>query len=270
MRRLLPFALLLLMLATGCSRHPQFLERRVRVGAHDYRYRVWLPPHYSRFKRWPVVLFLHGSGERGDDDARQLAMGLPAALQRNPERYPFVVVIPQCAFNHEWYGEMETYALAALDRSIAEFHGDRARVTLTGMSMGGAGAWYMARLPGRFAAVVPVCGEVVRAPDDPFPDGPPPALAPIFAAPDPFATLAKLIGSTPVWAFHGAEDNVIPAFQSRHMIATLRAAGNRALYTEYAGIGHDSWDLAYIDPALPKWMLAQRLPSSRAPRVKRH
>jgi predicted peptidase len=228
------------------------------VGERTYRYRVWLPRRYTKLRRWPVILFLHGSGERGDDNLRQLTVGLPPLLTREPSRYPAVVVVPQCADDREWYGEMEQQALAALDQSMAEFRGDRRRVYITGISMGGAGAWYLARHPGRFAAIVPVSGEVTRQADDPFPAEPPRDLAALLHAPDPFGALAARIGKTPVWAFHGAADPVIPVDQSRRMVAALRAHGGIVRYTELPGVGHNSWDTAYGDPELAKWMLEQR------------
>jgi predicted peptidase len=248
----------LLLFFTACPLEPKFLERTVRVNERTYRFRVWLPRHYTKLRRWPVILFLHGSGERGDDNLRQLTMGLPALLARDPSRVRAIVVLPQCRLEHEWYGEMEQQALAALDQSIKEFRGDRHRVYLTGISMGGAGAWYFARHPERYAAVVPVCGEVTRQPDDPFPQPLPPDLAAIIASPDPFGTLAAKIGKTPVWAFHGADDSVIPVDQSRRMVAALHAHGGNVRYTEYAGAGHDIWDAAYEEPALAGWLVKQR------------
>jgi len=255
--RPLTLAAALLMLA-ACSPEPRFLERSVRVGDRDYKYRVWLPPHYTKVKRWPVILYLHGSGERGDDNLKQLAIGLPISLERHPDRYKCVVVIPQCLDGHEWYGEMEQQALAALDKSIAEFHGDRRRVTVTGISMGGAGAWYLGRHRSRWAAIVPVCGEVARARTDPFPIDPPPDVARIVGAQDPYATLAELIGTIPVWAFHGADDKVIPPTESRAMVAALRARNGNVRYTEYPQVGHNAWDFAYEEMALPKWMMVQK------------
>lgn len=238
----------------SCSPRAQFLERSIAIGEHTYKYRVWLPPHYSKVRRWPVVLFLHGSGERGDDNVRTLAAALPGLLPKFSERYKCIVVIPQCAYGQEWYGEMETQALAALEQAIGEFHGDRRRLYLTGVSMGGAGTWYMARHR-RWAAVLPVCGEVSRQPNDPFPSDPPPDLARIVGAPDPFAAMAAAIGPTPVWAFHGSNDPVIPVTQSRAMAAAL---GNTARYTEFKGMGHDIWDAVYSNPDVVHWMLAQR------------
>jgi len=241
-------------LLLSCSRHAHFLERSVTVGAHTYKYRVWLPPHYSKVRHWPVVLYLHGSSERGDDNVRQLANGLPAQLPTHAERYKCIVVIPQCHDGLEWYGEMETQALAALEASIREFRGDRRRLYLTGISMGGAGTWYMARHR-RWAALIPIAGEVSRQPNDPFPVDLPPDLARIVGAPDPFAAMAEEIGPAPVWAFHGSNDSVIPVSESRSMTAAL---GKTARYTELKGAGHDIWERVYTDPNVVRWMLAQR------------
>jgi predicted peptidase len=255
---LLAAAVFWLATLTACSPESKFLERGVTIQGRTHQYRVWVPPHYTRLRRWPVILFLHGSGERGDDNLRQLTIGLPSMLTRDVKRFPAIVVLPQCELNREWYGEMETVALAALDASIREFHGDRNRVILTGISMGGAGAWYLARHPHRWAAVVPVCGEVVRDLDDPWPLDPPPDISNLLHAPNPFAVLARSIGNVPVWVFHGADDPVIPVDQSRMMVDALRHAGGNIRYTEYPGVGHDAWDRAYDDPELPKWMLAQK------------
>ena len=255
-RRVLLVAVLL---AAACARRSAFLERSVTTNNRDYHYRVWLPAHYTKLHHWPVVLYLHGSGERGDDNLRPLASGLPAALERFGQRYHCVVVIPQCADGHEWYGDMEQMALGALEQTIREFHGDRRRVYLTGVSMGGSGAWYFARHRRRFAAIVPIAGEIVRAPNDPFPTDVPPDIARIAFAADPYATLAAEIGPAPVWAFHGAKDDVVPVTESRKMTAALQRAGGNVRYTELAGGKHEVWDAVYADPGVAHWMLQQRL-----------
>ena len=257
--RLERFCALAAIFLTACSHSAaQFLERRTTLGDREYRYRVWLPPNYSKLHHWPVILFLHGSGERGVDNTSQVTVGLGPALERFGDRYKAIVLFPQCRDGEEWYGDEELQALAALEDTIREFHGDRKRVYVTGVSMGGAGAWYMARHRHLFAAVVPVCGEVVRAPDDPFPTDPPPDLARVVGAPDPYGTLAALIAA-PVWAFHGTIDDQIPVTQSRRMVSALRHMGKDVNYTEYPGVGHDCWDLAYADPDLPRWLLQQRM-----------
>lgn len=253
--------LLISLLFLSCARESRFLERTVALGEHEYRYRVWLPPHYTKLHHWPVILYLHGSGERGDDNVRQVNDGLARAVERFSDRYKCIVVFPQCRSGQEWYGEMESQAIAALEDSVREFHGDRRRIYLTGISMGGSGAWLMARHRRRFAAVVPICGEVARDPADPFPVEPPPDVARIVGATDPYATLAAAIGATPVWAFHGTADDQVPVTESRNMVAALRRNGGVVAYTEYGGIGHDSWDLAYADPGLVPWLLRQKLGS---------
>ena len=262
--------LLILALCSACasvsdSVNERFLSRSVVVAGERYSFRVWLPPRYTRLRRWPVILYLHGSGERGDDNYAPLTSGLPDALMEFGSRYPFIVIIPQCRDGSEWYGPMEEQALAALEASITEFRGDRRRVILTGISMGGAGTWYMARLPDRFAGIVPVSAEVVRQHDDPFPQPVPRDLGAILHSQEPRDALARAIGAmTPVWAFHGADDDEIPADESRWMVAALRAIGNPVRYSEYPGTGHNAWDRAYADPQLPVWMMQRQLPAPAA------
>lgn len=253
-------AALLAFIATtsSCTSRSHFLERSVSFGEKTYRYRVWLPPHYTKLHHWPVVLYLHGSAERGDDNLRQVTSGLGPAVERFGQRYKAIVVFPQCHDGEEWYGDEEAQALAALNAAINEFHGDPRRVYLTGISMGGSGAWFMARHRRKWAAVVPICGEIVRQPNDPYPSDPPPDIARIVGAQDPYATLAEAIGKTPVWAFHGADDPVVPVQQSRDMVAALQKAGGNVRYSELPGVGHESWDRAYANPMLVEWMLAQR------------
>jgi predicted peptidase len=257
--RRLVLVLLAALAISGCTRRSQFLEREITIGDHTYQYRVWLPHHYTKLRRWPVILYLHGSSERGSDNTSQLNTGLAPALERYGERYKAIVVFPQARLGDEWYGESELMTLAELDASIREFHGDGSRVYLTGISMGGAGTWYLARHNRRWAALVPVCGGVARHSDDPFPSDPPPDIARIVGSRDPYATLAGLIGSTPVWAFHGAIDHIVPVIESRSMVAALRQAGGNVQYTEYPNGDHDVWDTAYGDATMVHWMLQQRL-----------
>jgi len=233
-RRVVFLALLFL---AACARRSAFLERSVTVCNRGYRYRVWLPARYTKLHHWPVILYLHGSGQRGDDNERQLTIGLAPALERYGQRYKAVVVLPQCAEGHEWYGDMEQMAQAALEQTIREFHGDRRR----------------------WVAVVPISGAVVRRPNDPFPTDLPPDIARIAYARDPYGTLAEEIGPAPVWAFHGAADEIIPVSESRNMVAALKRRGGNVRYTEYPGVGHDAWDRAYADPNLAHWMLEQKM-----------
>jgi predicted peptidase len=263
-----------LLLLAGCAAchtaHPPlaaakiFLPRQVTVDGRTYGYRVFLPPRHDRLRRWPVLLFLHGSGGRGDDNVLQTVDGIGPLLERSPRRFPFVVVLPQCREGEEWFGAMERQALAALDQTVREWNGDPARIYLTGISMGGEGAWYFARHRGRFAAVVPVAGEVVAEDDEPLPDLPADVRRLRYAA-DPYTALARAIGPTPVWAFHGADDDLVPVSESRRIVTALRALAGRVRYTEFAATGHACWDRAYAERGLVRWLLAQHLPPAAPP-----
>ena len=150
---------------------------------------------------------------------------------------------------------METMALASLDATNKEFNGDRRRLYLTGLSMGGYGTWSIARShAGKFAALIVICGGIVP------PAGiglDPTAVAAIPS--DPYTATAKKIGSTPVWVYHGDADPAVPVSESRKMVEALKAVGANVHYTEYPGVGHNSWDAAYGDPELMKWLLSQQL-----------
>ena len=145
-----------LLLVSGESSSPPrqrgFLKRTIAIGAEVYHYQVFLPFGWQPQKTWPVVLFLHGNGERGDDGWRQTRVGIGPAIRRDPERVPAVVVLPQCRRGMWWtHAPMERLALAALEAAIQEFGGDPARVFLTGISMGGYGTWSLAaKYPGKF------------------------------------------------------------------------------------------------------------------------
>src|SRR6266478_1369598 len=140
---------LLLLLATALPALARvqtgFLDRTVNVSGTSYRYQVFVPADFSKKKSWPVILFLHGAGERGDDGLIQTDVGIGHAIRLNNSRFPFVVVMPQCRKEKIWgQPDMEAQALAALDASIKEFHGDRNRIYVTGLSMGGYGTWGIA------------------------------------------------------------------------------------------------------------------------------
>lgn len=246
--------LALAMCATGFARQETgFLNRTVTVQGAAYKYQVYLPADYSRSKRWPVVLFLHGAGERGDDGLAQTQVGLGGAIRFHPERFPAVVVMPQCRKETNWNApEMVAQALAALNAAIKEFKGDANRLYLTGLSMGGYGSFGLAAKDHRFAAVAPICGGVVRRPRPGAPVEPPPTG-------DPYAETARGIGKMPIWIFHGAADPTVPVTESRKMVEALKAAGAEPKYTEYPGVGHNSWDRAYAEVEFIKWLFAQKL-----------
>ena len=215
----------------------RFLERSVRIGDVSYAYKVYLPPGFDPSRTWPVILFLH-------------------VLRANPERFPALVVFPQAPPGEVWFGDLARVATTALDQTIAEFRGDPDRISLAGLSMGGYGTWTLAyEDPGRYAAIVSVCGGIV-----------PPAglfarltqLPPALQAADPYAATAARVKGIPAWLFHGADDAAVPVTESRRIVAALRQVGASPRYTEYEGVPHNSWDRAFAEPDLPKWLLAQR------------
>lgn len=227
-----------------------FLNRRVREAGSEHAFQVYIPAAYDGLHAWPVILFLHGSGEGGNDGLRQTQIGLPAAIRRDPARYPALAVMPQAPIGGTWLGDASTIARAALDQTLEEFSTDAARVYLAGMSMGGNGAWAMAGAnPDRFAALVVVCG-FVRGHGEfgAALDGDAATL---------HARLARCIAALPIWMVHGAADPVVPVSESRRMHEALEAAGATVHYRELPGVGHNSWDAAFADPGMSDWLFAQ-------------
>jgi acetyl esterase/lipase len=227
-----------------------FLNRRIELHGTTYRYQVYLPEEWRRddHKQWPILLFLHGRGERGSEGMWQTQIGLPQAVRDHPERWPFVIVMPQCPLVNYWTDpEMLEMAMATLDRETAEFRGDPERTYLSGLSLGGYGAWELARLyPRRWAAVAIAASGV-------FWSYAPERLQQAATLP---AEYAKALGRTPVWLFHGTDDNVVASRQSELMYQALKANNGHVRLWYYQGLKHDCWTRAYGEPELPRWLLA--------------
>ena len=185
---------------------------------------------------WPLIVSLHGSGERGSDGQKQTTVGIGAAILEKPKRWPAVVLMPQCPQGLWWQGIVLDAVYAMLVRTEQEFETNPDRVILTGLSMGGQGAWNMAcAYPDRFAAIAPICG-----------------------AADPFEIMLNLRRAR-IWNFHGDADSVVPVECSRVLEIMLKRAGNRThKFTEYAGVDHNCWDLAYRDPKFVRWIFSSR------------
>jgi predicted peptidase len=232
-----------------------FLDRTVVVHGHTYPYVVYVPREWTPERQWPVVLFLHGAGERGSDGHKQTQIGVGAAIRGNAARVPAIVVFPQAPEETRWIGEPAEAALLALDAATREFRGDPARTYLTGLSLGGFGTWHLALAnPHRFAALVVVCGGIV-------PNGSAPSVrqSPLTAgAPDPYRFTAERLRDIPIRIYHGADDTVIRPDESRRMYAALMAEQAKDVaYVEYPGVGHNAWEKAYADDAMWKWLFAQ-------------
>lgn len=231
----------------------RFLDRSYK-DQHGFTlpYRLMVPEHPVKGQTYPLVLFLHGSDERGTDNWKQLYVGLhifadPARIGKNP----CFIVAPQCPKGMMWADvdwksdrhTMKSDPTPALGASWDLIHSlidalpiDRERIYITGYSMGGFGAWDAAqRWPDFFAAIVPVCGGGDEL-------------------------SAERIIHTPLWAFHGARDTIVNVTRSRRMIDAIVRAGGVPRYTEYRDIDHFSWGWVYADPAMHDWLFAQRRP----------
>ncbi len=242
-------AVLALIAAPAAARETGFLNRVVAIDGQPHRYVVYVPAERPAAPP-PVILALHGAGERGTDGLAQTEVGLGRALRLHPERWPAIVVFPQVVPGQTWL-DNRRLALAALAKSEREFRTDPRRVYALGLSMGGNGTWALAHDdPRRFAAIVVVCGFAGPLRDYP-------AIVP-GGQPTPEAALARSIASVPAWIVHGGADPVVPVAASRDMAAALQAAGGEVRYRELPGVGHESWNDAFADPDLPAWLFAHR------------
>lgn len=237
------------------------VDRQLTIGSAAYHYKVFVPASWTKKKKWPVILFLHGAGERGDDNIAQARVGIGPALEKLKADFNAIVVLPQCPRGRWWSEpEMQALALRAFDAASVEFNGDRLRSYLTGLSMGGYGTWAIVRSqPGKFAALAVVCGGVRRPASVPLPPGTPPEDPNV----DPYKAVAEKVGKTPVWVFHGAADPAVPPSESRKMVEAIKASGGDVRYSEYEGVGHNSWDRAYGEPEFFEWLLSKKLKKSK-------
>lgn len=249
--RALSLAALCLSAVPAAQADTGFLHRELRVGAATERYVVYVPREWRRetARLWPVLLYLHGYGESGDDGQAPIASNLATALSLHPERFPFVVVFPQNPWKHTWMEKTRAEAvLAILDAATREFAGDKQRTYLAGFSMGGYGTWYLAsRSPGRFAAIAPLSGGL-RAPWTP---------ADTQTA-DVYDRTARALGTTPVWISHGDADGTVAIDEARAMYEALERAGGNVRYTEYQEAGHTPMP-TLMRAEFPAWLLGHRL-----------
>jgi predicted peptidase len=209
----------------------------------EVNYLLYLPGDYGKEpqQKWPLILFLHGSGERGSDIELLKIQPLPKTLDQE-KNFPFIVLSPQLPLEMEnWFGLIDPVKVL-LDQIQARYFVDNQRVYLTGLSMGGFGTWEFAlRYPRRFAAIVPIAGGYRYQSK---------------AIPENICDLVDL----PVWVFHGARDITVLPSQSEDMVEALKACGGNVKFTLYSDADHGaSWTRAYADPELYKWLLEQRL-----------
>jgi len=198
------------------------------------KYVLFVPHDYKGDKPVPLILFLHGAGESGNDGHKQAQVGLGSAIKKQEQTFPCITIFPQSQKRTWQAGKPDAQrALDILAEVRKKYKIDPKRSYLTGLSMGGYGTWSLAvEHPEMWAAIVPICGG-----GDP--------------------KQAAKIKDIPCWCFHGDKDTAVKVERSREMIKALEAAGGHPKYTEYPGVGHNSWDKAYGTPELYKWLLKQ-------------
>jgi len=210
----------------------KIIHQEKKLSSQKVPYLLYLPEGYSKdsIAKFPLILFLHGIGESGNDLQNLIKQSLPKAIEEGL-KIPFIVASPQCKTFHWW----NTKSLKQfLDEIIKETNPDTTRIYLTGNSMGGYATWALAiKYPEMFAAIAPVCGggnprEVYK------------------------------IKNMPTWAFHGAKDFIVPLSKGRRMVKALREAGGNVKFTIYPDKGHQCWKIVYHTPELYDWLLSNR------------
>ncbi|PZC52050.1 MULTISPECIES: prolyl oligopeptidase family serine peptidase [unclassified Mesotoga] len=201
-------------------------------------YFLSLPRQYaSEEADWPLILFLHGAGERGDNLQLLRKHGIPRIVSEMAD-FPFITISPQCPENDWWLNRLQDLKFL-LDTVVKQYRVDTSKMYLTGLSMGGFGTWHMAvEYPDLFAAIAPVCGGGLG----------------ILGFPERVLEIKDL----PIWAFHGGKDNIVSVEESRTLIRTLKDAGGKPMLKIYPEAGHDSWTETYSDPELYEWFMSNR------------
>ncbi len=224
-----------------------FLDRAHKdPDGKEAKYVLFVPKDYDAKadKTWPVILFLHGAGETQGGSKQPVEVGIGPAIKKQQKTFPFLTNVPQSQKRTWQAGSADAdRALAILDEVMKEFKTDPKRLYLTGLSMGGYGTWSLAaKYPERWAAIAPICGGIKRN-----------------ATAEDFTAAAGKVKDVPCWCFHGDADPAVPVAQSRGMMKALWDAGAHPNYTEYPGVGHDSWDKAYATADLYDWLLKNKL-----------
>ncbi|KAB2899645.1 MAG: prolyl oligopeptidase family serine peptidase [Dokdonella sp.] len=225
----------LLSAASTAATRDDFLHGSGSLGPVTLPFRYFVPPGYDPSHAYPLILFLHGAGERGTDNEAQLDNQANGAMRllddANLAEQPVFMVAPQCW--GWWSGDQLEAAVRIVDQLAAQFSIDPQRIYITGLSMGGMGTWSAVTAhPGKFAAAVPMSGN---------------------GDPADAATVRAL----PFWFFHAANDGSVPVWGSRNLVSALRDAGGDIIYTEYASGGHAIWPVAYTHPQLFPWLVSQ-------------
>lgn len=242
---------ILIYLAIILRKHEDFEAKTYRsFEGKSIPYRIHIPENMDTNKTYPLIVFFHGAGQRGSDNDKQLAYGVRDILTYSKENNePVIIIAPQSPQNQQWVNvpwdedthvmpkepsQSMSLVIALMKDILLKQPIDKRRIYVTGLSMGGFGAWdILQRLPDLFAAAIPVCGggDTMQA---------------------------EKIKDIPIWAFHGDKDTVVKTIRSRDMIAAIKKAGGNPQYTEYKGVAHDSWTQTYSDPDILRWLFVQK------------
>lgn len=212
------------------------MEKEVSI-SFAIRYLIYLPLNYDRQEKCPLVLFLHGSGERGDDLNLVKRNGPPMLVEKG-RNFPFILVSPQCPPDKFW----DPLALSILlDEIENTYKVDKTRIYVTGLSIGGTGTWDLAfAQPNRFAAIAPICGRTGS-----------------------LYLNACQMKNLPIWVFHGAKDDIIPVSESERMVKALKECGSNVRFTVYPEANHNAWSETYNNEELYPWLLKHHLDENR-------
>lgn len=251
------FCFIFLLVLSTFSINAQFISASYQFGGKILKYQLMLPEGYSESKKYPLILFLHGAGERGSDNEKQLTHGKQFLIDNFHSKSSSIVIVPQCPDDDYW-ANVERHQIG--DKITFSFNGgdeptesmfvlkhlvynwltsgkvDKSQVYVGGLSMGGMGTFELLwRMPKVFAAAFVICGGVdVKK-------------LPLFAK------------NTALWLFHGDSDSVVPVDNSRSNYKRLQALGCDVKYTEYKGVNHNSWDSAFVEKQLPSWLFSHHL-----------
>jgi predicted peptidase len=236
--RIISFAALLILVSLNCSEEKnhfatgknmvQRFQKEIKI-VYDSNYLLYLPDGYEfKGKPWPLVMFLHGSGERGTDIDAVKRNGPPMLVEAG-KKFHFILLCPQC---QEWIYWDNKFLMALLDEIESKYNVDKNREYLTGLSMGGNGTWSLAiEYPERFAAIAPISAS--GEPDD-----------------------VCALKNVPVWVFHGEKDDLVPIKEDADMVNALKQCGGDVKFTIYSDVGHGAWVEAYNNPELYDWLLS--------------
>lgn len=220
----------------------------MKINHFDYNipqsllYTVYTPKNYDASQKYPMIVSLHGAGERGDGTENGFSVmqniGLPRYFRDGLMEIPCIVLAPQCPDPYVWNQLIFTLK-ALIEKVAAEYNADPDRISITGMSMGGFGTWEMAMaFPDMFSAIAPICGGGM-------------------------AWRAPALNGMPIWAFHGNEDGVVSITNSQEMVKAARVGGADVKFTIFDGINHNSWDSAYLDTNLVQWLISKKRTTDR-------